>query len=456
MNSPTSFRSLSPSVIENSSKAILWFSDVTIAVGTDGLIREISLGASLGNEAAPEGLRNRPVLDCVDAADRPALSALIEAARTGPSITTAKVRHKASSGLPARARYAAYISGDHKTVMLLGRALDPGSTPFGTRVEAELARASHSPDRGSLEARYHLLFRSAAEAILFVDPVTTRIEEANPNAGRLFGRTPEQLIGARLEHLFMAQDREEIENLIAAAGNDGGRHERSVQIAENGRAANLSSQIVRSFERPALMVRITPERSMSSDRGGNYSALAGELIRQSNVPAAMTDLSRDIMWANEAFRNFVTQKDVMGRNVTDLLGLSTHVLTVALRDVESRGRLLVPLAGLTETPTDNDGIEVAILWVSDESQVGYGFVLNPPAILRPEGEDVVSPDHDALTRMVGRAPMRDLVRETTEVIERDCIKAALRLTDNNRAAAATVLGLSRQSLYIKLRQFDLL
>ena len=37
-----------------------------------------------------------------------------------------------------------------------------------------------------------------------------------------------------------------------------------------------------------------------------------------------------------------------------------------------------------------------------------------------------------------------------------CIEAALELTGNNRAAAAGLLSLSRQSLYVKLRKFGLL
>ena len=55
----------------------------------------------------------------------------------------------------------------------------------------------------------------------------------------------------------------------------------------------------------------------------------------------------------------------------------------------------------------------------------------------------------------GRVPLKELVRETTDVIERMCIEAALKLTGDNRATAAELLGLSRQSLYVKLRRFGL-
>jgi DNA-binding NtrC family response regulator len=41
------------------------------------------------------------------------------------------------------------------------------------------------------------------------------------------------------------------------------------------------------------------------------------------------------------------------------------------------------------------------------------------------------------------------------MIERLCIEAALELTRDNRASAAEMLGLSRQSLYSKLRRYGL-
>ena len=62
---------------------------------------------------------------------------------------------------------------------------------------------------------------------------------------------------------------------------------------------------------------------------------------------------------------------------------------------------------------------------------------------------------DQLKELVGRVPLKDLVRETTDVIERMCIEAALELTGDNRASAAEILGLSRQSLYVKLRRYGL-
>ena len=60
-----------------------------------------------------------------------------------------------------------------------------------------------------------------------------------------------------------------------------------------------------------------------------------------------------------------------------------------------------------------------------------------------------------LTELVGRVPMKTIERETTDLIERLCIEAALELVGENRASAAEMLGLSRQGLYVKLRRYGL-
>ena len=60
-----------------------------------------------------------------------------------------------------------------------------------------------------------------------------------------------------------------------------------------------------------------------------------------------------------------------------------------------------------------------------------------------------------LTELIGRVSLKDLVRQSTDVIERLCIEAALKMTGDNRASAAEMLGLSRQSFYVKLRRYGL-
>ncbi|MFD0938604.1 helix-turn-helix domain-containing protein, partial [Methylobacterium trifolii] len=62
---------------------------------------------------------------------------------------------------------------------------------------------------------------------------------------------------------------------------------------------------------------------------------------------------------------------------------------------------------------------------------------------------------EQMTELVGRVSMKTLVRESTDLIEKLCIEAALRITRDNRASAAEMLGLSRQGLYAKMRRYGI-
>jgi transcriptional regulator PpsR len=62
---------------------------------------------------------------------------------------------------------------------------------------------------------------------------------------------------------------------------------------------------------------------------------------------------------------------------------------------------------------------------------------------------------EQLTQQVGRVSLKELVRQSTDLIESLCIEKALELTGDNRASAAELLGLSRQSLYAKLHRYKL-
>ena len=61
----------------------------------------------------------------------------------------------------------------------------------------------------------------------------------------------------------------------------------------------------------------------------------------------------------------------------------------------------------------------------------------------------------SLTDRLGEASLKSLVNETVGAVERHYIEAALTMTSGNRSAAAKVLGLSRQSLYMKLARYQI-
>jgi DNA-binding NtrC family response regulator len=52
-------------------------------------------------------------------------------------------------------------------------------------------------------------------------------------------------------------------------------------------------------------------------------------------------------------------------------------------------------------------------------------------------------------------PLKTFIQDVVGLVESDYVRSALEQTDGNRAAAAELLGMSRQSLYAKLERYGL-
>jgi len=107
--------------------------------------------------------------------------------------------------------------------------------------------------------------------------------------------------------------------------------------------------------------------------------------------------------------------------------------------------------------TSEEPVEISAVATGDDDRY-FGFVIRPIGRRLREvasGGEELPRSVEELTDLVGRMPLKDIVRESTDLIERLCIESALLYTSDNRASAAEILGLSRQSLYSKLNRYGL-
>ncbi len=175
----------------------------------------------------------------------------------------------------------------------------------------------------------------------------------------------------------------------------------------------------------------------------------------------ITDETLRIISANTAFLDMArlgNHEQAQGQLLTRFLGregLDRNILVDNLRTygyVRNFGTVLRNQFGETED------VEVSAVVAPDGDDTCFGFTIRR-APRRVGERSQTSPELrrsvEKLTELVGRVKLKELVRETTDLVERLCIEAALELTKDNRASAADVLGLSRQSLYSKLHRFGL-
>jgi transcriptional regulator PpsR len=103
--------------------------------------------------------------------------------------------------------------------------------------------------------------------------------------------------------------------------------------------------------------------------------------------------------------------------------------------------------------------EISASWLNDRPNPTMVLVVRDSSradALRKPGFGASDEGGNSVVELVGSSKLKDIVAETAEMVERMCIETAVELTRNNRVAAAEMLGLSRQSLYVKLRKYGLL
>jgi transcriptional regulator PpsR len=175
----------------------------------------------------------------------------------------------------------------------------------------------------------------------------------------------------------------------------------------------------------------------------------------------VTDEILKILSANSAFLELVRaggEAQVEGQPLTRYLGRAGLERNLLLDGLRSHGYVRNFNTVVRDQYEEPEDVEVSAVAAPDGERTCYGFTLRR-AVRRPTDRPQQAPELrrsvEQLTELVGRVKLKELVRETTDLVERLCIEAALELTKDNRASAADVLGLSRQSLYSKLHRFGL-
>jgi transcriptional regulator PpsR len=312
------------------------------------------------------------------------------------------------------------------------------------------------------ETRYRLLFQIGAESMLIVDAATQTIAEANPAAVELFGDSVQRLIGSPFPIGFDEAGIETALALLANARAGGQSVEARVELARGRGEVTIAASMFRQENASMFLVRLARVASTGSAvESPNLSAVQLRLVQSAPDCLVLTDTEGHIASANAAFielAQLANEEQARNESLSRWLGRTGVDLSVLISNLRQRGSVRLfatTLRGEHGAVTD---VEISAVLLTQGNQPYLGFSIRD--IGRRLGSDArlsreLPQSVGQLAELVGRVPMKDIVGETTDLIEQLCIEAALELTRDNRAAAAELLGLSRQSLYVKMRRFGL-
>jgi transcriptional regulator PpsR len=443
---------------EVAAKLIAAAADIALIVDPKGVIRDVALGS---DELDPEDYTpwiGQRWIDTVTVESRPKIEELLlDVAKKAP-LRWRHVNHPTKNGASLPVRYSVVPVANGRLVAL-GRDLRPVAAlqqrlvDAQQSIEREYARLRHA------ETRYRLLFQIASQPVLIVDANSLKVVEANPAAGKLLNKPIKRLAGRAFAELFNAESAKAVQAQLAQVRAAGRAEDLIARLNEGDQETVVGSSMFRQESSSHFLVRLSPlQADVAQPKSGS------KLIRVvENLPDGfvVTDLDRRIITANAAFidlAELTSEEQARGEQLDRWIGRPGVDLDTLIANLREHGSVRHFNTIVRGEYGANDEVEISAVSVLTGEHPCYGFTIRNTGgrkPVQPRRPRELPRSVEQLTQLVGRVTLKELVRETTDVIERLCIEAALELTGDNRASAAEMLGLSRQSLYSKLRRFGL-
>lgn len=436
--------------------------DIALVLDSAGVIRDVALaGAEPQLEVATQWV-GRPWIDTVSIESRSKIDTLLKEANAGSVSKRRQVNNVMVDGTDVPVSYTALRIGRDGGLVAVGRDMRNVSALQQRLVEAQQAMERDYWRLRHVETRYRLLFQIASDAILVIDATTLKVLDANTAAGHVFGETPDRLIGRVFPFGTDDEGTRALEELITTARSAGRAGDVLIARSTGGRSYNASASCFRQESSTLLLVRLAAaDVAPAANASADSPLRAIDLLERSPDGFVVTDLDGHVLTANRAFLDIAglaSEGQIRGTLLATYVGRPGADFPVFTTMLKKNGVVRLMATTARGSSGQQSEVEVSAVWAPDGEEPCIGFTIRDIGrrlAATPQGARDLTRAVEELTTLVGRVALRDLVRDTVDLVERHFIEAALELTHDNRTSAAEVLGVSRQSLYVKLRRHRL-
>jgi len=372
----------------------------------------------------------------------------------------AELMHVTSSRENVPVRYALHPIKGRAHVLMLGQDQRPTIEMQQLLLNAQIALERDHEAQREIDTRYRLLMDFSSDAIVLVSVGSGQIVDINHNASVILGRARADLIERQLADCLNAQTREGLIGALEAGMPTASDVVMDVEIKSSQRQVQITGKLFRASGEQLAIIRLTdPERGSVGDE--KLVSNLRQLFNHGADAIVFADRDGGILAASETFLNLTdlpSMASVRGRSLSDFLARGVVDLRVLLDNARRAGQLRMYATKLNTDFGAQVGVEISATWLDDKFDPVMALVIRNASSAASHRPEVAGQDSNmhGVIELVGSSTLKDIVSETTDVIEKICIETALELTRNNRVAASEMLGLSRQSLYVKLRKFNLL
>lgn len=433
--------------------------DVALLIDEAGIVRDAAFpGEDFGNDDV-NGWIGKAWLDLVKSDSQEKVTDLIEAAGQEGQRRWRQVNHIQSNQPDLPIRYFTLPTKREGWVLAIGRDMRAAARMQQRMIQAQRSMENDYAKAREAETRFRLLFQMASEGVIIIDGDTYKVTDANPAAAHILGQDPEKLEGRSMDSAFGMDQSETVHDALAVARKTGQAEQ--IELSPKGKSDTyiIRTSVFRQSSRVFFLVRIIAKQDQSTSEANTYLSQLAEVL-----PDGLMLTSEDgrILSVNNAFAELAQLNDaesILGKAAVRYLGRTETELNVLMANLREHGVVRNFATTLRSQFDQRESVEVSAVAAPGPKGMVFAFSIRPigrrlEAGYKSDSEALPS-NVDRLSELVGRLALKDIVRESTDMIERGCIEAALELTNNNRASAAELLGLSRQSLYAKMHRHNI-
>ncbi len=435
--------------------------DVTILMTAEGIICDQVIAGSDLPRSLFTGWPGKALSETVTHESRPKIEQLLGEAGNGMP-RWRQVNHPMNGGLDIPISYSAVKAGPHGHIIAIGRDMSTVSQLQQRLLSAEQAVEQEYQRLRNSETRFRVLLQSATDAIMIVDARSNRVAECNPASATLLGRTLKRIEGANIEDVFAVDDWQDVKAALESLRNFGRTEDIVLRPSQDKQQAVLSFSMFRQENTTYYLLRMVPHAvGTSAVVLPKSQSKVVKIISEMPDGFIVTDTDMKILTANSAFLELVqlaSEEQARGVSLDNWLGRRGVDVGLMVSQLQEKGEIRNFHTIIRGQFGSVEDVEVSAVAVTEGETPCFGFSLHhvsrQKVNINKQDQGLLR-SVDEFTKLVGKVPLKELVRESTDIIERLCIEAALQMNGDNRAGAAEMLGLSRQSLYVKLHRYGI-
>jgi len=410
----------------------------------------------------PEDLIGKKWLDIVEPDSRTKVQRLLEDANSNNLSKFRQINvigNQKNIALPMMCASIKTLS--NKKIIVIGRDLTEASKLQQSLVAAQKEISQNYLQITQLGERFQSIFEIGTESIIIV-----RVDEAYPivemnrNAMKqLLLLAKNNCIGKSLLSLLPANELSNAKTFLQGV-QDSDEPKILKTLFSRGEAVQISATSFTNGGIPYLLLNLKPLDLAKASSLLAPDSLTVKAIENNAYGFVVCTPEGLILKANKAFNKLSStkgEKDLIGTNIRDYLGPETVDFDLMMQSLKGKASSQSCISSISNASSSIKLVDISAVSVA-QPHACIGMIFRQVDSRQNKDKRIdkkLVRSSQELSMLVGKVPLKDILAETTDLIEQLCIKAALDLTKDNRVSASEILGLSRQSLYIKLRKYGL-